>query len=347
MGLLNATTVDHFAQLFAPAGGRRAARLFVFPGDGHWTNRISAGWKTDLFAVVSDNSTAEGLRKDAPTANVVCAALRDVRVSHGSMNVAVIELPTPSTDTDDPWDFDSGATSDGALRRATLTLTPSGLLVAAIPTPAFRVKLWRTITTWFDLLGIARLVDRGETAGIVIVGRRRDDFASSPAPSLPDPDTLPLFSTLRTPLAHLAPAPKGEMQFIATGLTWAQALAEGRERGAWADPAVAARLAPDPVWDVRPLMPLARGHLGQLIACGAFNNALLQGPDGPVLLKGQTHKIRTETENSTEPAGKGEPAKQLTTMRDAFRTHVTLLHLKSGRIESVHNEHTDDNSHHI
>jgi hypothetical protein len=344
MGILSSLNIDHFAKLFAPAARQRTARIFVYPGNHYWPTRISAGWQADLFAVTSDTGTAEALRKDAPTATVVCAALRDVRVSRSSMNVAVVELPTPSADTDDPWESDGGATPDEALRRATLSLAPSGLLVAAIPRPAFRVKLWRTITTWFDLLGVVRSVDRKETTGVVVIGRLRGDYASSQAPSLPNPDTLPLFATLSTPLAHLAPAPKGEVQFLATGLTWTQALAEGRQRGAWTDPAVAARLAPDPVWDVRPLMPLARGHLGQLIACGAFNNALLQGPDGPVLLKGQTHKMRTETENTTEPAGKGEPARQLTTMRDAFRTSVTLLHLHTGEIQSVHNEDTDGDS---
>lgn len=344
MGLLTSINVDHFARLFAPAARQRTARLFVYPADGHWPGRISASWNTDLFAIVTDNSDAEGLRKDVPTANVVCATLRDVRMSHGSMNAAVIELPAPSRDTDDPWDFEGSSTPDGILRRATLTLAPAGLLVAAIPPATLRVKLWRTITTWFDVLGVVRPVDRGETTGVVVIGRLRDGFGPSQAPSLPDPDTLSLFTTLRTPLAQLASPPKGEVQFVATGLTWAQALAEGRERGAWSDPSVAARLAPEPVWDVRPLMPLARGHLGQLIACGAFNNALLQGPEGPVLLKGQTLKIRTETENTTEPAAKGEPTKQLTTMRDAFRTNVTLLHLQTGEIQSVQSNEADDNS---
>jgi hypothetical protein len=346
MGILSDITVDHFAKLFAPAAGRRAARLFVYPGDSHWTGQISAGWKADLFAIVSDTTTAEGLRKDAPTANVVRAALRDVRVSHGSMNVAVIELPAPSPDADDPWDPDGNGSPDGVLRRATLAPAPAGLLVAAIPLATLRVKLWRTLTTWFDLLWVVRLVDRGETTGVIVVGRLRDGYGPSQAPALPDPDTLPLFTTLKVPLAPLAPAPKGDVQFLATGLTWTQALAEGRQRGAWSDATVTARLAPDAVWDVRPLMPLARGHLGQLIACGAFNNALLQGPEGPVLLKGQTHKIRAETENSTEHAAKGEPAKHLITMRDAFRTNVTLLHLQTGEIQSVQSDETDGDSDH-
>ncbi len=88
-------------------------------------------------------------------------------------------------------------------------------------------------------------------------------------------------------------------------------------------------------------MPLARGHLGQLIACGAFNNALLQAPDGPVLVKGQTRTLRTETESRDEPTAKGEPATHVTTMRDAFTTTVTLLHLVTGEIESVQTDVPD------
>ena len=347
MGLVGSIDVDHFTKLFAPAVGRRPARLFVYPGDGHWAGQVAPSWRADLFAVVSNHQDAENLRRDAPTSNVVCAALRDVRVSHESMNVAVIELPTLSRDRGDPWDFEGSNTPDGILRRAMLTLAPEGLLVAAIPPATLRVKLWRTITTWFDLLGVARLMDGKETTGVVAVGRLRDGFGPSQAQALPDPDALPLFATLKAPIAQLAPAPKGEVQFTATGLTWTQALAEGRERGVWSDPAVAARLAPDSVWDVRPLMPLARGHLGQLIACGAFNNALIQGPDGPVLLKGQTLKTRTETENTTEPAAKGEPAKHLTTMRDAFRTNVTLLHLEIGEIQTVQSDEPDGNGDHV
>lgn len=344
MGLVGSIDVDHFVKLFAPAAGRRPARLFVYPGDGHWASKVTASWKADLFAVVSNNGDAERLRRDAPASNVVCATLRDVRVSHGSMNAAVIELPAPSRDADDPWELEGSSTPDGILRRATLVLAPAGLLVAAIPPVTLRVKLWRSIATWFDLLGVVRLVDGKDTTGVVVVGRLRDGFGPSQAQALPEMENLSLFTSLRVPLAQLAPAPKGDVQFTATGLTWTQALAEGRERGVWSDPAVAARLAPEPVWDVRPLMPLARGHLGQLIACGAFNNALLHGPDGPVLLKGQTLKIRTETENTTEPAAKGEPAKHLTTMHDAFRTNVTLLHLQTGEIQSVQSDEADGDS---
>jgi len=346
MGLLTGTpTVDHLVRLFAPPPGRRTARLFVYPGGRYWASRIASAWNADLFAVVSDSGAAERLRGEAPAATVVCATLRDVRVTHGSMSAAVVELPASSKDVLGSWD-DGGATPEGVLRRAALTLASSGLLVAAIPTPALTVKLWRAIVTWFDPLGLARLVDHDTTAGVVVAGRLREDSPLSKIPPLPDADNLPLFTSLRTPLAQLASAPAGEVLFTATGLTWMQALAEGHERGVWADPAVAARFAPDPVWDVRPLMPLTRGHLGQLIACGAFNNALLQGPKGPVLLKGQTRKMRTETENTIEPAGKGELAKRLTSMRDAFRTSVALLHLRTGEIQSVQAEETDGDRDH-
>jgi len=67
-------------------------------------------------------------------------------------------------------------------------------------------------------------------------------------------------------------------------------------------------------------MPLARGHLGQLIAAGAFNNVLLTGPDGrPILIKGRTDKIRRSHEDG--------PAH---TIREAFRTSVVALDPATG-----------------
>lgn len=343
MDLLSNISVVHLARMFAPAPGRRA-RLFVYPADPTLAARLARDWQADLFAVVSNNGAAERLRTEAPAAQVVCAALGDVRISQGSMSAAVVELPEPSSGANDPWDIDGSATPDGVLRRASLALAPTGLLFAAVPAAAFTAKLWRGITAWYEVLGLGRIIEPRRSIGVTIAGRLRGRWIST-SPPMPKVETLPLASALRTPLAQLPPAPTGQVLFQATSLPWPQALAEGRERGAWSDPALAARLAPESAWDVRPLMPLARGHLGQLIACGAFNNALLQGPDGPVLLKGQTLKIRAETGHTTEPAAKGEPARHLTTMRDAFRTNVTLLHLRTGEIQSVHSDETDGDGH--
>jgi len=315
----------------------------MYPSDQRLASYLANAWQADLFAVVPDNGTADRLRAGIPSANIVCATLSDLRISHGSMSVAVVELPDPSNNSrannpHDLLDLNDGATPQGILRRAALALAPGGLLLAAIPVSAFTIKLWHNLSTWFEVFGLAQVRDRHKTTGIVVAGRLLDGYAPFQLRPLPDLEKLPFVSAPSTPFARLPVAPKGQVLFSATGLTWAQALTEGRQHGVWRDPAVAARLAPDFTWNVQPLMPLARGHLGQLIACGAFNNALLRGADGPVLLKGQTRKIKNETENTTEPDEKGQPPKHRTTMRDAFKTVVTLLHLRTGEIETVHSE---------
>jgi len=259
------------------------------------------------------------------------------------MSAAVIELPDPSYARVDRGRWDHSVTPDEVLRRAALALAPDGVLLAAIHAASLTFKLWRRCTSWFEILALGQLVDEKQVVtGVIFAGRMQPRFVSTDTPPLPNPARLPALTTLGTPLAHLPAAPRASVQFSATYLTWEQAIAEARPHGVWADPSVSGRLVPNPGWTVRPLMPLSKGHLGQLIACGAFNNALLHGPDGPVLLKGQTHRLRSETGSATEPAAHGDPVTQLTTMRDAFRTTVTLLQLRSGDLHAVHSEDGDD-----
>jgi len=335
MGLLTSyVSTDRIRNLILSSRGHGVARLFAYPADPYLLIELASVWDVEVYALAIDNAHANTLRTNLPSAHVVCAALSDARISHGSMSIAVVELPQPD-ETTDSWDLDNDTAPVSVLRRAALTLVPDGLVVAAIPPAAFTQKLWRALVTWFKVLEIERLVHQGNTVGVVVVGKLQSSFASTRIPAFPDLEKMAT-NSLPAGIASLPVAPKDKVTFIATGLTWDQAVAEGRQHGAWVDPAMVARLAPEVAWTVRPLMPLARGHLGQLIACGAFNNALLKGPDGPVLLKGQTHKIRTEVEKD----------KNLTTMRDAFQTTVTLLHLKTGRLEilDTNDDHVNSNS---
>ncbi|HXX40619.1 MAG TPA: hypothetical protein VEP50_21100 [bacterium] len=332
MGLLNSHVSTHRLQeLIRPFRERGTARMFMYPAAPYLAHLLAQTWNTELFALTVNNTEADSLRAMMPAARVMCASLADARITHGSMSVAVVELPAPDPKmADDAWGYDD-ATPIAVLRRAALTLVPNGILVATMPIAGFTQRFWRTLTTWFDIVGTERLKDRDADVGVAVVGTLRPSFASTTPPAFPRLDKMSE-AGLPARIGPLPAAPGKRVEFIATGFTYPQAMTEGRQHGVWTDPVTTARLVPDVEWTVRPLMPLARGHLGQLIACGAFNNALLQGPDGPVLLKGQTHKLRRETEKD----------KHVTTMRDQFQTTVTLLHLRTGQLEIV--ETGEDNA---
>jgi len=92
MGLLtiSASTSERVASWFGPHQGRGRARLFVYPAEPSVACALAAAWNAELFAVVSDGAAADLLRQQTPSANVVCAALDDVRMTQGGMSAAVI-----------------------------------------------------------------------------------------------------------------------------------------------------------------------------------------------------------------------------------------------------------------
>lgn len=80
---------------------------------------------------------------------------------------------------------------------------------------------------------------------------------------------------------------------------------------------------------LRPLLPLKKGHLTLLIASGMFNNQVLEKKGKRVIVKGRTYKV---VDKNTDPANE-----DTTTETDRFITEISVLNLKSGKLELVNN----------
>jgi len=144
-------------------------------------------------------------------------------------------------------------------------------------------------------------------------------WAGEPLPELLPPGSV-------EPLYSLPALPSGPVLFASQFFDPESAAQEARRAGLWASPALAERLWPTEERPVRPLMPLRRGHLAVLIAAGFLNNILLEADGRRVLVKGRTYKESVAVDS-------GDPEVEI--QREALRTSVVALDLRTGRFDAV------------
>jgi hypothetical protein len=310
-------------RLVAPAPrGERTRTLLVPIGDGSYLQPLAGSWRTEVFGI--EPSLALAQRVSSTAARVLCCAFQDARLGHGGWSSVVIELPDPPAASDaDSLDRHDVRIS-GWIRRAAAALVPGGVFLGIGRSGTFTRAVAHTLETYLTPLRVFSAQEAG-TAVLAVLGLASRGPAQKRAvrhqTSLAD-RAQPL-SRATVALATLPAAPEKPPVFAAASLTWEQDTTEAATHGVWADPTFAPQLRAGRPWDLHPLMPLSRGHLGQLIAAGAFDNVLLPGPDGrPVLVKGRTDKIRRSHEDG--------PAR---TTREAFRTSVVIVDPASGEFQ--------------
>ncbi len=320
MRLVTWHLANAIGRLVAPAPrGQRTRTLIVPIGDGSHLQPLAGSWRTEVFGI--EPSPAMAQRASSSAARVLCCAFQDARLGHGGWSGVVIELPDPPAASDadslDRHDF----RISGWIRRAVTALAPGGVFLGLGRAETFTRAVAYTLETYLAPLHVFSAQEAG-TAVLVVLGLASRGPAQKRAVHHQTPladRAQPLYRATAA-LATLPAAPEKPPVFAAASLTWEQATTEAAKHGVWADPAFAHQLRAGRPWDLHPLMPLSRGHLGQLIAAGAFDNVLLTGPDGrPILVKGRTDKIRRSHEDG--------PAR---TTREAFRTSVVTFDPASG-----------------
>jgi hypothetical protein len=284
----------------------------------HWPHRC------EIFAVSPQRIT----RHDRH-ATIVRADISDTRISRGSMSLAIIEIPQERAGADP-------LAASHLLGRAALALQERGVLAAVIPDAALTGPTWRTLTRLFTVRAAYRAAIGSSAAAVVLATPAPPSATPAPraagaaqaqsVPAIPQLAPLPDRGLTWDRRITVPPqSPSAPPSVTATSIAWEDAVEGARSHGAWHTPQLQAALHPPRASAIRPLMPLSRGHLGQLIACGAFDNAIIQGPEGPVLLKGRTRRVRTVLEDSDAAR----------TTREAFRTAISLVSLRTGQITIV------------
>lgn len=221
------------------------------------------------------------------------------------------------------------------LTQFTRALQPGGLLIFLVPQRRLAVsaqylanhyrdlRCWRfPDDSWQPFHQVAVLAARKPRTERDDAERDRVRGWAEADPA--DLEPLPL-SGPPEPLYRPSAGRTGEVLFASGELDPLAAAEAARRRGAWAQPAVATQLWPEDEAPVRPLMPLRKGHLAQLVAAGFLNNILLRDGDLAVLVKGRTEKrFRVVSDDETTRVE-----------REEIATSVMLLDLRSGELRQV------------
>jgi len=209
-------------------------------------------------------------------------------------------------------------------------LCAGGVLCLVVPQPALRV-LAEYLAAWYATVTCYTFPEPDYRAykQVVLFGERKPSPLATPAQaehlrSLAEPDAdLPVLGAYG--YRYSVPTTQGPAVFRARS-----AEAVPAAGGLWDDPEVTKRLWP-PLTPalLRPLMPLARGHLAQFGVSGLLRNTVLHATDGtPYLVKGRAIKAQN-VRAYAEENDKGH-AVSVRVTRESAETGVTLLNLRTG-----------------
>ncbi|MCC6387410.1 MAG: class I SAM-dependent methyltransferase [Dehalococcoidia bacterium] len=213
------------------------------------------------------------------------------------------------------------------------TLAPGGLLVYIVQQTRLAQSA-RYLAAHYEDLRVFRFHDPEYAAfrQCVLLGRKRraqavateqkaaiERWSTGELPVLPEAGMV-------APSFDLPSLPAGPVVFASQFTFPEDAAAEATEQGLWTNPALVERLWPSEERNVRPLMPLRRGHLALMLAAGFLNNIVLEDGDRRVLVRGRITKVRLPVE-SADPGVEVE--------REFLRTSVVMLDLKTGVFEDI------------
>jgi len=209
-------------------------------------------------------------------------------------------------------------------------LCPGGVLCLVVPQPTLTV-LAEYLAAWYTTLTCYKFPDQDYRAykQTVLFGERKPSPLATPAQAERLRELAALDAELPTLGAYgytyAVPLTAGPKVFQARS-----AEAVPTAGGLWDDAEVTKRLWPalTPAL-LRPLMPLARGHLAQFGVSGLLRNTVLHATDGtPYLVKGRAIKAQN-VRAYEEENGKGS-AVSVRVTRESAETGVTLLNLRTG-----------------
>ena len=321
---------DAIARHLATAndGGRGTVRILdPCAGTGAAVARLAAALGAESFGVeLNEGRAAEA---HAVLDHVLTGDAFAIRVANQAFSALFCNPP-----------YDDSGDEQRRLEHAFLTglsrtLARGGLLILIIPQRRLELSA-RYLASHYAEHAAYRFPDPefADFNQIVLFARRRAETRHDGAaearlrqwsrdnlPPLPDtpPDARPPF---RVPAV-----PAGAILFAGLFFDAAAAARETRRSGVWAAPTLAEQLWPVDERPTRPLMPLRKGHLAQLIAAGFLDNHILEAGGDRYLVKGRTRKELVVLVDNDE---------QLIE-KETIRTSVMYCDLHSGAIEAVGN----------
>ena len=200
-------------------------------------------------------------------------------------------------------------------------LLPGGVLVYVVP-EKYLGEYENTLTAQFEDLSIYRFPGEHYDAfkQVVVFGVKRS--ASSYPARLPE-----VAGDLTQGCRHYTvPEASGTPQLYLSGQDPEALVREAHDKGCWRR-AWNLLHPPDPK-AFRPLLPLRKGHVAQMMAAGLLNNIAIEVEGRKLLIRGRTRK---DVYTHEEEDGKGVKVIE----RDVIKTEVTVLDLETAELIKV------------
>ena len=249
-----------------------------------------------------------------------------VRLGHGAFSLLYCNPPYDQTG-------EGRRLEHVFLTNLTRALAPRGVLVFVVPQQQLALSS-RYLASHYDGFRPYRFPDPdyARFSQVVLFATRKARAGHDPAAQAQleawADDDLPVLAG-GPGEGGVIPVPalrRGDVLFATLFFDPVEAAAEARRRGAWTQPAFADQVWPPDERPVRPLMPLRKGHLAQLIAAGLLNNLALESDGRLLLVKGGTRKELVPVESDDEDT---------TIEREVLRTTVVTLDLVTGEFEVI------------
>jgi hypothetical protein len=284
-------------------------------GDGQLLAGLTVGTAAIRYGIERHRPAAR--QAAGHLSQVLVCDLEDARISHDEVSLIVLRASARSVGAGPaPRRRDVGEAP--RLRVALPWLRPGGVLLALLASDELTPSMIKLLSARCDAVTAYRL-SLSATTGLVIVGLKKADPAFDPAVR----DALAEALAGRAPVLAARPSatyavPAGQRLSIFRSVTLDPDALESEVRGSsvwsafWQTQVVGRGRR-----QVRPPLPLHKGHLGLLLAAGECDGILGEGGDRH-LVRGIVRKreiVLTDQDN----------AQQTTRTRDVFRVVVKLL----------------------
>ena len=288
-------------------------------GEGEALQAVCTRLNGTAFAVELQRDRANTCR--SLFENVVWGDAFRMRMTGGSMSMVVLNPP-----------YDNGAASGNAyeakfLKELDRALTVGGVLVYLVPIDRLAAAAsW--VAGHYDNVHVWKFpqAEYEVYEQVALVGSRRRnyrrndqgmEFLEAIAGGRISLAELPESGEITIPVPTVWP---GQVTFESAEID-EDALIEALHGkfSAWNHGGLRERLWPSGAYHARPLMPLTRGHLAQLLAAGYLDNRIVNTDQGKLLVKGQIRKQRDEIENDPDNGRRRERERLLVSV-NVFNT---------------------------
>ena len=234
-----------------------------------------------------------------------------------------------------PYDFDQEQkrVEQAFLTHCTKHLVTNGLLVFIVPRHRLAVSARYLSANYWNIRCYAfPLPEYEDFDQVVLLGQKRETPQLAEVAenrinhiSLGPLDRVSVLEEGQEPIVSTPTVPAKTILFTTKGMDPLTAATEAQAAGLWANREMQDKFWPEETRPTRPLMPLRRGHIAQLMAAGFLDNLSIDTEDQRILVKGRTTKTSVLVSSDEEQE----------TWQDKMTTTITAMDMQTGEITDI------------